>query len=48
MSTLDEIVPEIYRCPVCGESRMDYLEWIDEFDQILECGFCHNRYKITE
>jgi transcription elongation factor Elf1 len=41
----DELVPEIWTCPYCGEDRMDYLA-IDEDDNV-RCLNCHEEYSIA-
>jgi transcription elongation factor Elf1 len=41
----EELVTEIFKCPVCGEHRLDWLKWVN--DETLECATCHMRYWPT-
>jgi transcription elongation factor Elf1 len=41
----EELVSEIFKCPVCGERRLDCLNWVD--DEVLECSTCRVRYRPT-
>ena len=41
----DELVPEAWTCPTCGEDRMDHLA-LDEDDNV-RCLTCHEEYSIT-
>jgi len=45
----EELVDERYACPSCGESRMDWLVWIDNDwmcgpDRCVECQTCGQTY----
>jgi rubredoxin len=46
MSDQEDLAPESFKCPVCGERRMDWLAWVD--DETLECSVCHARYRPTD
>jgi hypothetical protein len=43
MSHDEDLASEEYKCPICGERRIDFLIWID--DDTLECATCHVRYR---
>ena len=36
----DDMVACIFGCPRCGERRMDWLEWIGEYMEEVECSTC--------
>jgi transcription elongation factor Elf1 len=41
----EEMVPEIWACPCCGERRMDFLEHhVDE--EKVTCATCGTTYEI--
>jgi hypothetical protein len=46
MSHDEDLAPEEYKCPICGERRMDWLVWVD--DDMLECANCRVRYRPTD
>lgn len=36
----DGRVAEVFGCPRCGERRMDWLEWIGDDMEDVECATC--------
>jgi hypothetical protein len=41
--TADELAPEYYACPNCGERRLDWLVWDEDVDE-LTCAACLHRW----
>lgn len=39
-----ELVPWDSRCPECDEQRMDWLVWVSDESDEVECTTCHNIY----
>jgi hypothetical protein len=33
-------------CPSCGENHIDYLEFLDEDDEMVRCLTCNYTYKV--
>lgn len=40
-----ELVAETEWCPRCGESRLDWLDWLD--DDTVRCASCGHEYQPT-
>jgi predicted RNA-binding Zn-ribbon protein involved in translation (DUF1610 family) len=35
-----------FGCPSCGENNIDYLEFLDEDDEMVRCLTCGHTYKV--
>jgi hypothetical protein len=42
--TVIETVADTYRCPECGENRLDWLTWIE--GDTVRCQACETVYKV--
>jgi transcription elongation factor Elf1 len=36
----EDLVHEMFGCPRCGERRVDYLVWLEEDSEHVECQTC--------
>lgn len=43
---IEELVDDKYRCPSCGENRLDWLIWIE--GDTVRCEACGQEYKVPE
>ena len=50
IATFEEVVDEGCECPVCGEARIDYLEWQPEeeyYGPEIRCTTCDHHYSLS-
>lgn len=43
---VEDLVEEEWKCPFCGERRVDYLVWQGEDGEIIRCEICGTLYQI--